>query len=248
TYTPLVGEEFAARLLAPISIDSIMLFQQAGWSADRLLLLTVQRANDVVNAPTAGGPTPAPHRGAVWGPQALHPHGHGRPDPRRAPAAHLPLPALPPPATRADRSSAHAPALASPHQVGGALGVTCLCWLSSPRTDVPRRRIDGGRLLAGRARAARLQLVPHAGLRVGGSSLCAALPAGVRGKPRLGQRAGRRGSRVPDLPLPPWPGRALGNGYGVVRRVPAVRRGVLRFPGKLHHGGHRVGRHLRILE
>src|SRR5262249_47045063 len=67
-----------------------------------------------------------PHRGAVWGPQALHPHGHGRPDPRRAPAADLPLTALPPPATRADRSSAHAPALASPHQVGGALGVTCL--------------------------------------------------------------------------------------------------------------------------
>src|SRR5262245_37613710 len=59
TYTPLTGEEAAARLLAPISIDSIMLFQQAGWSADRLLLLTVQRVNDVVNAPTAGGPTPA---------------------------------------------------------------------------------------------------------------------------------------------------------------------------------------------
>src|SRR5262249_35256813 len=59
TYTPLTGEEAAARLLAPISIDSIMLFQQAGWSADRLLLLTVQRVNDVVNAPTAGGPAPA---------------------------------------------------------------------------------------------------------------------------------------------------------------------------------------------
>ncbi len=59
TYTPLVGEEAAARLLAPISIGSIMLFQQAGWSANRLLLLTVQRVNDVFNAPTAGGPTPA---------------------------------------------------------------------------------------------------------------------------------------------------------------------------------------------
>src|SRR5262245_56982700 len=59
TYTPLTGADVAARLLAPISIDSIMLFQQAGWSAARLLLLTVQRVNDVVNAPTAGGPTPA---------------------------------------------------------------------------------------------------------------------------------------------------------------------------------------------
>jgi hypothetical protein len=59
TYTPLTGGEAATRLLEPISIPSIMLFQQAGWSADRLLLLTVQRVNDVVNAPTAGGPTPA---------------------------------------------------------------------------------------------------------------------------------------------------------------------------------------------
>src|SRR5215467_10694005 len=59
TYTPLTGEEFAARLLAPIPLDSVMLFEQGGWSADRLLLLTVQRVNDVFNAPTAGGPTPS---------------------------------------------------------------------------------------------------------------------------------------------------------------------------------------------
>jgi hypothetical protein len=59
TYAPLAGEEYAARLLAPIPLDSIMLFEQGGWSADRLLLLTVQRVNDVFNAPTAGGPTPS---------------------------------------------------------------------------------------------------------------------------------------------------------------------------------------------
>src|SRR5262249_13519210 len=59
TYTPLTGEEFAQRLLAPIPIDSVMLFEQGGWSADRLLLVTVQRVNDVFNAPTAGGPTPS---------------------------------------------------------------------------------------------------------------------------------------------------------------------------------------------
>jgi hypothetical protein len=58
TYTPLTGEEFAQRLLAPIPLESVMLFEQGGWSADRLLLLTVQRVNDVFNAPTAGGPTP----------------------------------------------------------------------------------------------------------------------------------------------------------------------------------------------
>ena len=43
TYTPLAGEEFAKRMLAPIPLDSIMLFAQSGWSAERLLLVAVQR-------------------------------------------------------------------------------------------------------------------------------------------------------------------------------------------------------------
>jgi len=59
TYTPLAGEEFATRMLAPIPLDSIMLFEQSGWSAERLLLVAVQRVNNVFNAPTASGPTPA---------------------------------------------------------------------------------------------------------------------------------------------------------------------------------------------
>ena len=58
TYTPLMGEDFATRMLAPIPLDSIMLFEQGGWSAERLLLVAVQRVNDVFNAPTATGPTP----------------------------------------------------------------------------------------------------------------------------------------------------------------------------------------------
>ena len=58
TYTPLAGEEFAERMLTPIPLDSIMLFEQSGWRADRLLLVAVQRVNDVLNAPTASGPTP----------------------------------------------------------------------------------------------------------------------------------------------------------------------------------------------
>jgi hypothetical protein len=58
TYTPLQGEEFATRMLAPIPLDFVMLFEQSGWSAERLLLVAVQRVNDVFNAPTAGGPTP----------------------------------------------------------------------------------------------------------------------------------------------------------------------------------------------
>jgi len=58
TYTPLSGEDFATRMLTPIPLDSIMLFEQSGWSADRLLLVAVLRVNDVFNAPTAGGPIP----------------------------------------------------------------------------------------------------------------------------------------------------------------------------------------------
>src|SRR5262245_2225789 len=58
TYTPLSGEEFATRMLAPIPLDAVMLFAQSGWSAERLLLVTVQRVNDLFNAPTASGPTP----------------------------------------------------------------------------------------------------------------------------------------------------------------------------------------------
>jgi hypothetical protein len=58
TYTPLTGEEFATRMLTPVPLESIMLFEQAGWSAERLLLVAIQRMNDVFNAPTATGPTP----------------------------------------------------------------------------------------------------------------------------------------------------------------------------------------------
>src|SRR5262249_2717582 len=58
TYTPLAGEEFATRMLTPIPLESLMLFAQSGWSPERLLLVAVQQVNDILNAPTAGGPTP----------------------------------------------------------------------------------------------------------------------------------------------------------------------------------------------
>lgn len=58
TYTPLTGEDFATRMLTPIPLDSVMLFEQSGWRAERLLLVVAQRVNDVLNAPTASGPTP----------------------------------------------------------------------------------------------------------------------------------------------------------------------------------------------
>ena len=58
TYTPLKGEDFAERMLTPVSLDSLMLFVQTGWSAERLFLMIVQRVNELFNAPTATGPTP----------------------------------------------------------------------------------------------------------------------------------------------------------------------------------------------
>ena len=58
TYAPLAGDKFVTRLLTPIPLDSVMLFAQTGWSDKRLLLVTVQRMNELLNAPTATGPTP----------------------------------------------------------------------------------------------------------------------------------------------------------------------------------------------
>lgn len=59
TYSPLIGEDFAQRMLTPLPIESIMLFEQSGWSAQRLMLVGVQQINEVYNAPTSNGPTPA---------------------------------------------------------------------------------------------------------------------------------------------------------------------------------------------
>jgi len=58
TYTPLSGADYAERMLTPIPLDSLMLFNQTGWSQERLMLVVVQRINNVFNAPTATGPTP----------------------------------------------------------------------------------------------------------------------------------------------------------------------------------------------
>mgnify|MGYP003343542341 CR=1 FL=1 len=58
TYSPLIGQQFAQRMLTPIPLESIMLFEQGGWSAHRLFLVGLDQVNDVYNAPTADGPTP----------------------------------------------------------------------------------------------------------------------------------------------------------------------------------------------
>ncbi len=59
TYTPLGGNDFVQRLLTPISLDTILLLSNSGWSIERILRLTTQYMNGLPNAPTASGPTPS---------------------------------------------------------------------------------------------------------------------------------------------------------------------------------------------
>jgi hypothetical protein len=58
TYTPLHGDDFARRLLSPVSLEALVLLSNSGWSAERLLRVCVQRINGIPNAVTASGPTP----------------------------------------------------------------------------------------------------------------------------------------------------------------------------------------------
>ena len=58
SYAPLQGDEFARRLLTPVSLESLVLLSHSGWSIERLLRICVQRINGIPNAVTASGPTP----------------------------------------------------------------------------------------------------------------------------------------------------------------------------------------------
>jgi hypothetical protein len=51
TYTPLTGEEFAKRVMAPIPPTTIIYLSKSGWSVDRILECCVQQINDLTNAP-----------------------------------------------------------------------------------------------------------------------------------------------------------------------------------------------------
>lgn len=59
TYTPLQGEDFVKSLLEPIPSLTLMLLSQSGWSAERLLLCCTARIDELENAQSAAGPTPA---------------------------------------------------------------------------------------------------------------------------------------------------------------------------------------------
>jgi hypothetical protein len=58
TYYPLQGEDYATRMLSPVSPSTILFLSQSGWSVSRLLAICMQQANGVQNAPSAAGPTP----------------------------------------------------------------------------------------------------------------------------------------------------------------------------------------------
>jgi len=55
SYSPLQGEEFAKRLLAPIPARSILLLSRSGWGLERLLICGVQHLNDLPNGMAIGG-------------------------------------------------------------------------------------------------------------------------------------------------------------------------------------------------
>ncbi len=59
TYTPLQGEQFAKRLLAPVELTTLLLLANSGWSIERVFRLCVQSLDALPNGPRASGPTPA---------------------------------------------------------------------------------------------------------------------------------------------------------------------------------------------
>jgi hypothetical protein len=72
TYTPLQDEKFNHRLLSPISLEVLDVLAATGWNVSRVLLLISKNINDVENATTAGGPTPADAPGYVDFAKATH--------------------------------------------------------------------------------------------------------------------------------------------------------------------------------
>ncbi|MDQ7090990.1 MAG: hypothetical protein Q9M50_10160 [Methylococcales bacterium] len=58
SYQPLQGEDFLKSVLSPISLESLLVMTQSGWSIKRIFGLCVERINKLYNAPEASGPTP----------------------------------------------------------------------------------------------------------------------------------------------------------------------------------------------
>jgi len=58
TYAPLQGDQFVTQLMSPVDLDTILLLYHSGWSIERIFRVSLQRVNDLKNAPSASGPTP----------------------------------------------------------------------------------------------------------------------------------------------------------------------------------------------
>lgn len=59
SYAPLRGEAFLRSVLSPLPLEALLVMTESGWSLERLFGLCLERINDLNNAPTASGPTPA---------------------------------------------------------------------------------------------------------------------------------------------------------------------------------------------
>lgn len=57
-YMPLQGEAFVRRMVAPLSLYTVLALASAGWNSSRVFRLAIDRVNDIRNAPSAAGPTP----------------------------------------------------------------------------------------------------------------------------------------------------------------------------------------------
>ena len=58
SYSPLRGEDFLKSVLSPVPLEAILVMTQSGWSIQRVFAVTMERINDLHNAPRASGPTP----------------------------------------------------------------------------------------------------------------------------------------------------------------------------------------------
>jgi len=58
SYAPLGGEDFLKSVLSPISLQAVLIMAQSGWSVERVFGLSIERINNLENAPSASGPTP----------------------------------------------------------------------------------------------------------------------------------------------------------------------------------------------
>jgi len=58
SYIPLQGEDFLKSVLSSISLDALLVMTQSGWSIERVFGISVERMNNLYNAPSASGPSP----------------------------------------------------------------------------------------------------------------------------------------------------------------------------------------------